>query len=329
MSTMPCSIMMNSLLSLTLLLSLPSLEAAPQRTPMSFPNIFIARCQEFQEVIKPELFENNPKNCSTLWYKFASSFMYKDPCNVKSEDYQDFLNEADHYMDTKDKTMYWSGMTDFVIAYTAYSKTYTTIRDQLAVYILKNSDVWCGQEGKPDMNFKQCPGFENCPNSAVGAFWKQMSKHFASKVRGTVHLMLNASSPAAFRENSIFATHELPNLNRANTPRLFVHMVSNLGSTPVEECVTGSVARLKELVEKKGMAFHCDLNNRSIRHFQCVDAADHKGCPQEQVCPDIAHGNSQQKQQKSSGENGANSLDGVVITHLLCLFLALYRSSSV
>ena len=47
----------------------------------------------------------------------------------------------------------------------------------LIVFILKNTEVWCGQKQSPGINFEKCPNYQHCPESAVGSFWKQMSKH--------------------------------------------------------------------------------------------------------------------------------------------------------
>ncbi|ESN95291.1 hypothetical protein HELRODRAFT_179637 [Helobdella robusta] len=216
---------------------------APDKTPQKFQQIIEARCEEYQQVVKPGYFAKKPLNCTLLWKHFSGSFAFKGPCDVAPEAYQPFIEYADHDVDTKDKTVYWSGMTEFVIEYTSYKKL-TTIRDLLAVYLIKTSEVWCGQVESPGINYTSCPSYidRSCNNSAV----------------------------------RIFSEYELPNLNHEVTPIIEVHLVRNLNSQFYETCDKGSMILLKEDIAKRKIQMTCDIDNKEIYFFQCARSGDCK-----------------------------------------------------
>lgn len=63
-----------------------------QGTTRSLKEIFIGRCHEFYRVKFPDL---PLKNCSMLWDKFHKAFSNRSACDVKPEDYKDYLEYAD------------------------------------------------------------------------------------------------------------------------------------------------------------------------------------------------------------------------------------------
>ncbi len=61
-------------------------------TTKGLKEIFIGRCHEFFSIIQPKA---TPKNCTLLWNKFHNAFGYKDACNTRPANYQDFMESAD------------------------------------------------------------------------------------------------------------------------------------------------------------------------------------------------------------------------------------------
>lgn len=53
---------------------------------------------------------SNPKNCDNLWKFFYNAFAYKEPCNVKPEDYLLFITAANHDVQTQDRVRFWIGV---------------------------------------------------------------------------------------------------------------------------------------------------------------------------------------------------------------------------
>lgn len=243
----------------------------PIKTPRDLEDIFKARCMEYTTVVEQQQFENSPKNCTALWSLFRKAFADKPECSIKPEDYKDFIDAVDHYTNTTDRLLLWNGKVyPFVIDFSRQTKKYITIRDQLAVYIMKNIEHWCGQSESPGINYNKCPKWEACDNHPVSAFWKQMSRNFVKKARGTIYVMFNASSKIVFNTESIFAKSELANLNKEHTQVLHAILVSNIHGKPTENCKQGSMRALRRIVEKKGMRFRCWDHNKQVRHLQCV-----------------------------------------------------------
>ena len=50
---------------------------------------------------------SNLKDCASLWKLFFDAFAYKEPCNVKPEDYSSFISAADHNVQTQDRVRFW------------------------------------------------------------------------------------------------------------------------------------------------------------------------------------------------------------------------------
>lgn len=253
--------------------SLAVASSASKGTPRNMGEIVIGRCEEYQRVVHPELFPKNElKNCTDLWLKLRKAFANKGPCNVTVDSYQDFVQAAYHKIDTQDKVMYWSGSVFPMVVDYAHIKTnqYVTIREILAAYVIRNIQDWCGQMAPPGINYDECPAWGSCTLLAVNSFWTALSKNFAKEVKGTVHLMLDGSTGYAYRNTSIFAHSELKNLDAARTPILHVHLAYALNGTIKERCGEGTVAILRQDVERKGMKFKCSDDDLDILYFQCV-----------------------------------------------------------
>lgn len=263
-----------------------SVVSGGKATPRNLEQIIVGRCEEYQHVVRPDLFNSTTvKNCTDLWRKFHKAFANKDPCNVTVESYNDFVETAFHDIDTVNKVMYWSGLKNMLAV--DYARTdnvkYTSIQEILAAYVIRNVDNWCGQVGAPGVNYTSCPPWGHCPLLASTSFWTALSKSFAKQVKGTVHLMLNGSSGQAYRNTSIFASSELKNLDKSRTPGVHVHLVYAISGLISEKCGQGSLVTLEQDVKKKGMTYKCSDDDQAILYFQCVTEMGADRC--QKACP--------------------------------------------
>ena len=55
--------------------------------------IFLGRCWDFVQNKNANLLQPENINCDRLWASFFKAFAYKNPCQAKRDDYQDFFNQ--------------------------------------------------------------------------------------------------------------------------------------------------------------------------------------------------------------------------------------------
>lgn len=250
-------------------------------TPANIDEIFLGRCHEYQQVMRPDLFVNGSKDCNDLLRLFNEAYRYKDPCNVTVESFEPFVLAAKHDIYTQDRTLYWSGdVTPLVFEYSAEGRRLTTIRDTLAGYILKNLEKWCGQLEDPGINIVSCPGLTECLLQAQSSCWKSLSRSFALQVEGSVRVMLNGSNGRAYIANSYFGLYELPYLDSTRNPIVYVQLVHNIDEPDFirETCQNGTLLNLKADVEQKNIVFNCTDDPLDVFYLQCVDHLDNSKC---------------------------------------------------
>lgn len=54
--------------------------------------IFLGRCWDFVQNKNTNLVDPENINCDVMWASFMKAFAYKNPCEVKKDDYKDFFN---------------------------------------------------------------------------------------------------------------------------------------------------------------------------------------------------------------------------------------------
>lgn len=259
---------------LLLLLSMIVTVVDGSNTPSNLEEIFIGRCYEYQQITRPDLFLNGEKNCSDLYRLFTEAYAYKDPCNVSVESFDDFSEAAKHDIYTTDRVMYWSGaVVPLVYEFHAEGRRYTTIRDILGGYILKNLDQWCSQLEDPGINYESCPPYYECTFQAQTSCWKSLSRSFALQVQGSIHVVLNGSSGLAYRNQSTFSNYELEYLDAERNPVLYVQLIHNIEEPDInrETCENGTLLEMKKVVEQKNIEFSCTDDPIDLLFFQCVD----------------------------------------------------------
>lgn len=254
------------------------LVVASSAASINLDEIFLGRCHEFQQVMRPDLFANSSIHCNELLTLFNEAFSNSEPCNASVDSFDPFVFAAQHDLLTDNRALYWSGpVTPLVYEYSAEGRRLTTIRDILAGYIIKNLDVWC-DDGLGTAS-ELCP-FDSCGLQALGACWQSLSRSFAQQVVGEVRVMLNGSIGTAYYPDGTFAQYELPYLDAERNPVLQVLLVHNIDQPDIvrETCQNGTLLDLKAEVEKKGIIFDCTDDPLDVLLLQCVDHVDNSKC---------------------------------------------------
>ncbi|XP_043918141.1 ADP-ribosyl cyclase/cyclic ADP-ribose hydrolase 2-like isoform X2 [Protopterus annectens] len=181
-------------------------------TTLDLKEIILGRCYNYIRTINPAL---NYVNCTNVWEAFQNVFVNKDPCDIKKEDYSDFMELTRHPIPCG-MSVFWSKTNKLVHDYARVIAHYMTLEQTLYGY-LADKLKWCGKIHGEGIDYKSCPTRKQCSNNPLSSFWSQASKTFAGEACGNVTLMLNGSvGGGAFREDSLLATVEIPNLNKDN-----------------------------------------------------------------------------------------------------------------
>lgn len=235
---------------------------------------FLGRCYEFQQVIRPDLFTTDVKDCDELLRLFNEAYRGGETCNRSVDSFDPFVFAAKHDIFTFNRTLYWGGpVVPLAYEYSAEGRRFTTIRDTLAGYILKNIDLWCGH--MDDL----CP-FDHCGLQALSSFWRSLSRSFAQQIQGEVRVVLNGSTGTAYYPPGTFAQYELPYLDAKRNPVLQVLLIHNIGKPDIvrETCQNGTLLDLKRKVEEKDIIFSCTDDPLDVLYLQCVDHLDNSKC---------------------------------------------------
>jgi hypothetical protein len=79
-------------------------------TTKNIHQIFLGRCYNFlneHQNSKIEIYASN-YNCNTIWKSFLNAVANKNPCNIKIDDFQEFLRLVNHKIPQGIST-FWSG----------------------------------------------------------------------------------------------------------------------------------------------------------------------------------------------------------------------------
>ncbi|XP_069782133.1 ADP-ribosyl cyclase/cyclic ADP-ribose hydrolase 2 isoform X2 [Narcine bancroftii] len=175
--------------------------------------IMMGRCFDYLEIVNPSA---GKKDCVKIWEEFLKAFSGKDPCNVRKEDYEQFLKLTDHDIPVN-QSIFWSRTKDLIIKYTDVTQKYMPLERTLIGYLVDGLN-WCGKSCSQGLDFESCPQWNDCENNAMRSFWRAASKNYAAKAHGMVTVMLNGSTNGnAFRNGSIFREIELENLDKKVT----------------------------------------------------------------------------------------------------------------
>lgn len=257
-------------LAIVCFLQIENVFSSPGST-LNIKNIFIGRCFEYEELTKGTLIEPVKVNCTHLWTLFSRAWTYKDPQSIVLSDYETFLEAAKQTNLPEDKILLWSGTYGIAHEYSNQRKRYVTLEDSLIGYLM-NGLTWCGMVCTEcdGINYEQCPDGPDLPREAHQAFWGGASRTFAKSSSGVVRLILTGTNKdrPAYNSESFFGQFELPSFD--TEVKLQVILVNFLDKIPLEHCDTGSLVKLREDVETRGLSYSCTENPLDILHLMCV-----------------------------------------------------------
>ena len=112
----------NPLIFILILLANNSLQIGPLPKMLSCPRdsyngttknieqIFKGRCHYFLNILQRTncFIKSTAYNCSEIWSDFSKIVVGKDPCDLKVDDFERFLNMVDHPI-MVNTSLFWSG----------------------------------------------------------------------------------------------------------------------------------------------------------------------------------------------------------------------------
>ena len=244
-------------------------------TTLNFEQIFLGRCFYFIHVLHATDCDIQAMNisCTELYNQFAAAVLDKDPCDIKMEDFNRFLDLAEHPIGVN-LTMFWSGTYTPAHEFSK-NRNYWSLEDTLSGYLL-NELVACSSAGSASFS-------STCQDSCVrtdNPFWNAASSNFASKARGYVISVLNGTrTSGAVYNQSTFFRFELPQMSSENVKQLKVLLVHNPGMKKYETCgMPKTLNILKEKLVEKNIEYMCEDNPVDIAYFLCFQDPTSKEC---------------------------------------------------
>nr|XP_034969132.1 ADP-ribosyl cyclase/cyclic ADP-ribose hydrolase 1 isoform X2 [Zootoca vivipara] len=203
--------------------------------------------------------------------------MYKHPCRATEEDFQPLMDLARESIPCN-KSLFWSKTKDLVHRYTKTNRDFLTLEDTLLGYMADGLS-WCGDPSSPGVNYESCPEWPECENNPGSMYWKMSSKMFAEAACGITQVMLNGSIEAgAFRNNSIFGSVEVVNLNPNKVSKMQIWLMQDIDGPQSESCTGQSILKLKAILESRKISVSCEDNYRPVRLLQCTSNPGHASC---------------------------------------------------
>jgi len=95
----------------------------------------------------------------------------------------------------------------------------------------------------------------DCTAEPVTAFWKEFSIQFATVAQGAVYWLTLGNTGMAYRDNSFWATAELPNLMPSRVSEVVVLDVHE--KQVGEACGEGSLVTLDKILDMRGFNHSC------------------------------------------------------------------------
>ncbi|XP_077157638.1 ADP-ribosyl cyclase/cyclic ADP-ribose hydrolase 1 [Paroedura picta] len=247
-------------------------------TTAHLQEIVLGRCYNYITAVNPEL---SGKDCHKIWELLQAAFIYKHPCSIREEDYQPLMDLASHSIPCN-KSLFWSKTQNLAHRYTKVNHDFFTLEDSLLGYVADGIS-WCGSSNHPGIDYNSCPRWTECESSPVSMYWKMASKVFAGAACGTVQVMLNGSiENGAFRNNSIFGSVEVLNLDPDKVSTVQVWLMHDIEGTQSESCAGPSIKTLKSVLENRKISLTCKENYRPVQLVQCASKPDHATC---KLCP--------------------------------------------
>ncbi|XP_071950147.1 ADP-ribosyl cyclase/cyclic ADP-ribose hydrolase-like [Antedon mediterranea] len=256
--------------------------ADPGTTP-DIESIFIGRCSEYKHGVYPvngnwlvDQGFSQSLDCVNLYTQFLSAFENKDPCSIEENAFEQFISNIEQVLPA-DSPLFWSGTNTLAHRY-ALASGLKTMEDTLIGYLMNNL-MFCGSTSS-GLNYAECPGWGSC-NDPMSTFWDSASKSFASRANGNIAVLLSGSNAdGAYRNYSVFARIEVPNLNPDSISNLRIIVSHDIGKTNPkhETCDDGSLLTLKADLDKRELPYTCEEDTAQLTYVQCSSNVDAKEC---------------------------------------------------
>jgi len=249
-----------------------------QPTTPYFPQVFAGKClQKYSD-------KNGGDTCNKLWGTFSSAAMM-DMSMVTDKEFQPFYDSAD-FSTLPDNALFWSGSKDFANRLATDGTYFTTLEETNTGYIL-NGMSWCGSQFVPNVppSFDyedSCDFVQNATYYGAQGVWKKCSQYFAAGVSGNITILLQPQPYVygggpylAYRNTSIFAQIELPNINPAKVTAIRLLVITDTTNAPQEKCGSGSVNQLyADIVKKFNKVPECVDNPADVLAVLCLHQDD-------------------------------------------------------
>ena len=221
---------------------------------------------------------NDAGRCSFAWSAFNFAFRYKDPKTVTKDDYNLFFNilpvESPLY-----SAVFWSGVrnvVDEISSHPKISSSANRVSSSIINTMATDDNVmcWCGNETEI------LDTVNACPITPVVAFWQAFSTYFAESGIGIVYWIVDGNREgSAYRNATLFADHEFPNLIYPKVYKLVVLVIRECNQTVIEGCGEGTLISLEEEAKKRygvNKGYRCEnICGNSSDELQTSSLAHH------------------------------------------------------
>ncbi|XP_041131912.1 ADP-ribosyl cyclase/cyclic ADP-ribose hydrolase 1-like isoform X2 [Polyodon spathula] len=230
-------------------------------TTMNLKTTIIERCRDYIRTVS----QMSSNNCDAIWEAFQNSFLGKDPCNVKVEDYDLFITTVQQDIPCN-KSLFWSKTSQIAHDLTKATKCLMTLEDTLLGYMMDGLK-WCGQQHSKELNYTSCPEWNECEFNPVRSFWRRASAHFAELACGNVVVMLNGSIDTPFSKQSIFGSVEIKRFDSEKIDYISIRVIDSLQDRV--SCNSISLEDMGKILKNASLNFDCkDIDKSEV--VQCI-----------------------------------------------------------
>ncbi|CAJ1082626.1 ADP-ribosyl cyclase/cyclic ADP-ribose hydrolase 1-like isoform X1 [Xyrichtys novacula] len=211
-----------------------------------FEAAFLKKCVEFPE---------DKNTCKATLAIFEEAYVGKKKTAVTEDSYNKLFDKTP-FKHPCGETMLYSGIdrvktTDVVHRFTKKTGSYFTLEDTLLGHVLDGL-IWCGKEGSKETFTEHCT--DTMPNPYI-SFWIMASVKVAQYACGHVTVMLDGEREQPYYDKSVFATHEVPNLQSPEVKNLVVILV--VGQKDDTKCNKESLKNLSNILKGKKIGYAC------------------------------------------------------------------------
>ncbi|CAF0813814.1 unnamed protein product [Brachionus calyciflorus] len=244
-------------------------------TTGNFKEIFLGRCFYFLNILHKNncMIKSANLNCTQIWKEFSNVILNRNPCEIKKEDFDNFLNMTSHFYDTE-KAILWSG-TDNMAHQISRLRGYWTLEDVLPGYLYSELTA-CSNSNKTDFE-KECESECMYGNNA---FWTAVSIDFARHSTKQVIVILNGTrTEGAAPNRTYFMRFELPNLNYESVKKVKVLLLHSPDKPKYETCSNPITLRYVEtFLKSKNVAYECEDDTFFVNNINCIQNPTEKHC---------------------------------------------------